>query len=203
MGKVSWDLDSGGGGVSAEFTKFPVGVTRIRVLDDAPHIRWTHWMNQFRRSVNCPGMRDCPIDEIISRQRANGEKETYSRARRYAMNIYNYETEQNEIMEQSKTFMEDLKLVMEDLAKENKKLSDVVLRVRRTGTGRQDTRYRIDVQEDAKEEPQYDGVIDLSEYFAPHTVEQITQLLAVTENHNEEWNRIMQGEDSDEEIEVK
>lgn len=200
MSYVGWDLD--GDSNKAEFTKFPVGVTRIRILDDAPHIRWTHWLNQFNRSVNCPGPRDCPIDEIISRQRANGEKETYSRARRFAMNIYNYETGRNEIMEQSKTFMEDLKLVMQDLAEEGKRLRDVVLRVRRTGTGRQDTTYRIDIDGDATEEAQLDGVIDLVDYFKPHTPEQIRQLLAVKENHREEWDRIMQGDD-EEEIEVR
>src|SRR6185312_12573485 len=86
MSTVSWDLDAGGG-QKAEFTKFPPGTTRIRVLDGAPHIRWTHWMQKFGRSINCPGMKVCPIDDIIDKQKANGEKATYTRGRRYAINV--------------------------------------------------------------------------------------------------------------------
>lgn len=204
-GTIGWDLDAGGGGGDkAEFTKFPVGTTRIRILDPAPHIRWTHWMNQFRRSVNCPGMRECPIDDIIDKQKANGEKPTYARGRRYAMNVWNYDTNRAEIMEQGKTFFEDLNMIRQDLDEEKKALSDVVLRVRRTGTDAENTKYRIDVQGDA-EEPLHTNTVDLMEYFKPHTVEQITRLL-----NGEAWDDVMTsqtadehgGNDTDEEIQV-
>lgn len=196
-----WDLDSGssGGGSKKNFTKFPVGTTHIRVVDKAPHIRWTHWMNEHRKSVTCPGMKVCPIDEIISRQKANGEKETYTRSRKYAMNIYNYETEQVEIMEQGKLFMEDLKIVMEDAKDAGKELSDLKLKVRRQGTDKDNTKYRIDVAGDADEELPTEGVTDLEEYFTPHTPEQITRLVA-----GEKWEDVMSGNsDNDEKVQVK
>ena len=60
---MSWDFEINSGGAKAEFTKFPVGVTRIRVIDDEPNVRWTHWIQQHKRSINCPG-KDCPICEI-------------------------------------------------------------------------------------------------------------------------------------------
>lgn len=200
MSMTGWDLD-GGGGSKSEFTKFPVGATRIRILDGAPHIRWTHWMPKHNRSINCPGMKVCPIDDIIEKQKANGEKPTYNRGRRYAINVFNYETNRVEIMEQGKTFFEDLKLIMQDLDEENKTLSDVILRVRRTGTGKDDTKYRIDVQGDAEGNPPVEGVTDLNEYFKPHTVEQITRIL-----NGEDWDDVMKPEstedDGDEDIEV-
>lgn len=196
MATTGWDLDAGsGGGASAEFTKFPVGTTKIRVIDEAPNIRWTHWFNQARRSITCPGMKECPIDDIINKQKANGETPTYTRSRKYAINIYNYNTGQNEIMEQGKTFFEELKMVMQDLKEDNKSLSDVILRVRRTGTGKDDTRYRIDVDSDAEETLQTEGAIDLAEYFKPHSGEQITRLL-----NGEEWNDVMQSQSGNEEI---
>jgi hypothetical protein len=206
MSNYGWDLDGGSGG-KAEFTKFPVGTTRIRVVSGAPHIRWTHWMAKFKRSINCPGVKICPIDDITRKQKANGEKPTYNATRRYAMNIYNYETGRMEIMEQGKTFMEDLKLLMQDAKEEGKVLSDWVLKVRRTGTGKDDTKYRIDKQEDATEELPVEGVIELDEYFKPHTVEQITRIL-----NGEDWDEVMKTDDEDnnsdelpedEQIEVK
>lgn len=193
MTNLTWDLDGGAsGGSKVEFTKFPVGATRIRVLDPAPHVRWTHWMQKFKRSINCPGMKVCPIDDIINKQKANGEVPTYTRSRRYAINIFNYETGKVEVMEQGKTFMEDLKMIMSDLADDNKTLSDVVLKVRRTGTGKDDTKYRIDQAGDAEGNPPVEGITDLQEYFKPHTVEQITRLLK-----GEEWDDVMKAESTD------
>lgn len=193
MSKISWDLDGGStGGSKVEFTKFPAGATRIRVLDEAPHVRWTHWMNKFKRSINCPGMKVCPIDDIINKQKANGETPTYTRSRRYAINIFNYETGKVEIMEQGKTFMEDLKMIMQDLSEEGKTLSDVDLKVRRTGLGKDDTKYRIDVMGDAQGDAPTEGITDLTEYFKPHTVEQITRLL-----NGEEWDDVMKVESTD------
>lgn len=186
---TGWDLDGGSGGNKVDFTKFPVGATRVRVLDESPSVRWTHWMQKFKRSINCPGMKICPIDDIINKQKANGEVPTYTRSRRYAINVFNYETGKVEIMEQGKTFMEDLKMIMQDLADDNKSLSDVVLKVRRTGTGKDDTKYRLDVAGDAEGNAPLEGITNLEEYFKPHSVEQITRLL-----NGEEWDDVMKAE---------
>lgn len=204
----SWDLD-GGEQQKVEFTKFPVGTTRIRVLDKMPFVRWTHWIPGVTkdgkgRSINCPGMKVCPIDDIINREKANGMKPRYSRTKRYAMNIFNYETGRIEIMEQGKTFMEDLKLIRDDLKEEGKELSDVILKVRRTGTSKDDTKYRIDVLGDATEEMPKEGITDLAEYFKPHTPEQINRILA-----GEKWEDVFATEetesktDNDEDIELR
>lgn len=200
--EAGWDLD---GGQKKEFTKFPVGTTRIRVLDSAPHRRWTHWIASAKRAINCPGMNICPIDDIIDKQKANKEPATYNRAQKFSLNIFNYETGKVEIMEQGKGFMEDLKLVMSDLKAEGKGLSDAILKVRRTGSGKDDTKYRIDVLEHT-DEPIPEGTTDLAEYFKPHTVEQITRIV-----NGEAWADVMgapkEEEDApaenDEEIEIE
>lgn len=188
----SWDLETGQD--KTEFTKFPVGVTRIRVLSPAPHQRFTHWMQQFQRSVTCPG-RGCPIDVLRNKQKEAGVDQTYNFSKKYAFNVYNLETGKVEVMEQGIRFVTDLKDVMSDLKDEGKELKDVVIKVRRRGTGSEDTSYRIDVDNEdpmnAKEEKMFLEQLNLSEYFVPHTVEQINALLAVQENYKEAWIEII------------
>lgn len=209
-----WDLDSGsnGGGQEVDFTKFPVGVTKIRVVDVAPHQRWTHWMPQFRRSVNCPG-RGCPIDEIRRQEKANGVPYSYNMTKRFALQIINRETGKLEIMEQGKTFMEDLRDLMNDLREDGKSLSDVDIKVRRRGTDANDTTYRLDIDEEYplsdNDKKLAENKLDLNEYFKPHTPEQIMKLLEVRaetpDGYREAWNNIMKdGEEPiGEEIEIR
>ena len=52
-----WDFNSNNNDKKIEFTKFPEGVTKIRLVDPEPHMRWTHWLPKEKRSVNCPGKR--------------------------------------------------------------------------------------------------------------------------------------------------
>jgi len=203
----SWDLETGQD--KTDFTKFPVGVTRIRVLSPAPHQRFTHWMPQFQRSVTCPG-RGCPIDVLRNKQKDAGVDQTYNFSKKYAFNVYNLETGKVEVMEQGIRFVTDLKDVMQDLKDErpSRELKDVVLKVRRRGTGSEDTSYRIDVDAEAssvpmssKEQKMFDEQLNLSEYFVPHTVEQINALLAVQENFKEAWIEIIvKSEDTSDEL---
>ena len=212
-----WDLGGNGGEdkKKAEFTKFPVGITRIRILDEIPFTRWTHWLMKFKRSLNCPG-KGCPICEIRKQQKANKETQTYAMARRVAINVYNYETKRVEIMEQGVTFFEDLRDLMQDLSDEGKDLRDAIIKVRRRGESKDDTSYRIDVDkfepltEEEKEEYQKD-IVDLKEFFKPHSTEQVLRIVngeewdEVMKQNNEETKQDAQSEDSesDEDFEVK
>jgi hypothetical protein len=217
---MSWDeIDNQGGGNSssgnkAEFAKFPTGVTRVRVLEQVPHVRWTHWMNASQlvgitgkgRSINCPG-KDCPICNIRRNQKANGEQYTYNMAKRFALQVYNYETKRVEIMEQGRTFMEDLRDLKEDFGGNITKFD---IKVRRRGTGQEDTSYRLDklADEESAELPKLpddNELLDLNEYFQPHTHDQIVRLL-----NKEPWDEVMSSSTSDkadegqnEEVELK
>lgn len=211
----TWDLDAGSGKV--EFTKFSPGVAMIRVLSKVPNARFVHWLNNYQRSVTCPGLKVCPICKVRKAQKDAGEDYTLKMAKSFSLNIYNYDMDRYEIMEQGITFMEDLKLVMQDLKAEGKQLSDAVLKVRRTGTNKDNTKYRIDVHEQKplseKELEVMEEMKDLPEYFKPHTPEQIQALLDATsptvDGYKEIWKSVMEGpkedeqEESQEEIQVE
>lgn len=194
---MSWNFSTNNG--KAEFTKFPVGITRIRIIDEAPHIRWVHWMPVHKRTVNCPG-KDCPICEIRRQQRTNKEPYTYGVSRRFTMNIFNYETGKIEIMEQGITFFEDLRDLKDDLEEENKTLQDAIIKVRRRGTGKDDTSYRLDIDGQAEEDLPTEEITDLIEYFKPHTNEQILRLV-----NGETWEEVfpINVEEEKEVIEVR
>jgi hypothetical protein len=191
----AWDFDDND---KASFTKFPVGVTRIRVIDAEPHVRWTHWMPQYQKSINCPG-RGCPIDEIRKRQKANGEAYSYNMSKRFAINSYNHETSRGEIMEQGVTFFEDLRDMMKELRSDGKKLQDVTLKVKRRGNTKDDTSYRLDIDEEsplsAAELEAVEKKTNLPEYFKPHTPDQILKLITTTcdspDKYKEAWNAVM------------
>lgn len=195
-----WDFD-GNDSSKKEFTKFSEGITKIRIIDDAPNIRWTHWMQKHQRSINCPG-RGCPICDIRQKQKNNKEQYTYPMARRLSMQILNRGTGKLEIMEQGVTFFEDLKVVREDLNKANKTLLDVDVQVRRRGTTKDNTTYRLDVAEEYPltevELEIIKNKVDLNEYFAAHTPEQILRIL-----NGEEWNEVMYENNEDNKDENK
>lgn len=217
---MGWDFNEGSGD-KANFTKFPVGITRIRILDEEPLMRWTHWMPQFQKSVNCPG-KGCPVCEIRKQQKANKEEYTYNMGRRLTMNVYNHDTNRVEIMEQGITFFEDLRDIMTDLTEKGKKLKDAILKVRRRGSTKDDTSYRIDIDSEeplsVEEIDAFDKMVDMKDYFKPHTPAQILMLLQVRaetpDKYKEAWNNIMKPEETpveddnpidaeDEDIEVR
>ena len=202
-----WSFEtSGGNNKKQEFTKFPEGITKIRIIDVEPVERWTHWMARDKRSINCPG-KGCPICEIRKQEKANKLPYTYLMTRRFALQVLNRNTNKLEIMEQGITFFQDLRDVMELLATQNKSLIDVDLQVRRRGSGKDGTSYRIDVAEEytltAEDVKMVEEKIDLKEYFTPHTPEQITRVVA-----GEKFDEVMYGDDNkdsdtEEEFEVE
>jgi hypothetical protein len=194
---MSWELDDKKQqGEKVDFVKLPEGITRVRIVDDAPYGRWTHWMPQFKRSVNCPGQ-GCPIDKIRAEQKAAGETPSYGIAKRFAIHVINRETGKLEILEQGKTFFEQLR----DLNADEGDLRDYDIKIRRRGSGL-DTSYRIDVSERAPlsdaDKKLLDNKISFPDFFKPHSIEQINRLLA-----GETWEAVMSSAasaDSDEEV---
>ena len=197
-----WNFDnkSNGDGQKKNFTKFPVGITHIRVLDEEPHVRWMHWMQKYNRGITCPG-KGCPICEVRKRQKANKEQYSVNMARRLVMNIYNHETNQVEIMEQGVTFFTDVKEMMLELKAEGKTLADVDLKVKRRGEGKDDTSYRIDLgkefplPEAIMKQIEEERVENFEEFFQSPTEEQIIALL-----NGEEWEAVFaKGDEGDDE----
>lgn len=200
---TGWDYDSGSSSNKQEFAKFPVGLTNIRIVGVAPLLRWTHWLNRDKRSINCPG-KDCPICEIRRRQKANKEPYTYGVNKRLALYIINRSTNKLEICEQGVTFFDDLKILRADAAEKGLDLTDFDIKVRRTGTGADDTKYRLDIGEvyplTEADKALAEEMIDLEEYFKPHTVEQINAIV----RDGKPFDEVMKAtSDNQEEIEVR
>jgi len=196
-----WDFENDSNTSKVEFTKFAPGITQIRIIDEDPNVRWVHWMKQFNRSINCPG-RGCPVCEIRKQQKANKESYTYNMAKRFSMNIENLDTGKIELMEQGITFFQDLRDVKDDVMDKTDGLINAIIKVKRRGTTKDDTSYRLDLgtidklTAEAREELRSKAT-DLNEYFKPNTPEQILRLL-----QGEAWEDVFKYEENEEEIEI-
>lgn len=182
MSGWNFEKSSKGNGKETKYTKFAVGITKIRLLNEAPESKWIHWMPKFNKAITCPG-KGCPICEIRRQQKTNGQTPTYNMSRRLIMNVLNLDTNQVEVMEQGVTFYEDLRDLKEDIIAKGKELPDAILKVKRRGDSKDDTSYRIDVDAIApltKEEmdKHRESMVDLKEFTAPHEIDQILELLS-------------------------
>lgn len=190
---TTWDFENKvvNTGISKlDFTKFAPGVTHIRVIDDAPHVRWAHWQPKHNRSVHCPG-RGCPICEIRNVQKAQGQPVTQPMSRRIAIQIINRDSRGRlEICEMGPTWFHDLRDLMEDLASQGKSLLDLDIRVRRRGMGKDDTLYRLDIGDEypltEADKQLMEQKTNLDDYLAPHTPAQILRILK-----GEDWLTVM------------
>ena len=129
---MGWEQVSGERNSSDKinYTKFESGNTMIRVLDNEPYSAWFHWLPKQQTSIACLG-KDCPFCNIIARAKANKEQPMYNSSQRHAVRIWNYKTEQMEIMIQSKTFFSQLL----DLHKEVGDITSYDIKVIRKGEG--------------------------------------------------------------------
>lgn len=192
---TAFESKGGSGSGKTEYTKFPEGITRIRIMDAIPHSRWTHWIPASLlvgvtgkgRSVNCPG-HGCPICALRKAAKAAKETPKYGLGQRFTINVYNVDTKRIEIMEQGKTFFEELR---DDFQKTYGDTRKYDIRVKRKGTGQDDTSYRLDKDEeyeisDDVKKLYEEKKVNLVDYFKPHTVEQITDIIA-----GKPWNEVM------------
>ena len=209
---LNWNLNEGntssGGGNKINFTKFPEGVTKIRVLladGEAPFMRWAHWMPQFSRKVTCPG--NCPIDELIKVAKANGQTPPYGNSRNFSVNIWNYDTGRAEVLEEGITMIEALKDGIEEAISEylednpgtKLQICDLVLKVRKKmgSTGKNTWRVTLDSVATMEENvwEAHNNRVDFAEYYKPPTHQQIRELLMVQastkDEYLEQYNRIM------------
>lgn len=210
----SWDFNSNSNNTTTynkiEYTKFPVGITRLRIIDEgAPYIRWAHWFNPASRYITCPG-KTCPICEIRRRQKANRETVTHGMTRRFSINVINKESGKTEVLEQGIGFFEEVKEMKDALVAKGLDLIDADITVKRRGTGQEDTSYRIDLGEEKPltnaEAKLLEKRIDFAEHYKATEPEQIIRLL-----NGEKWEDVMyknennnnSSDEGDEEVELK
>lgn len=84
--------NNGNGGSSTEvkYVKFPVGKTKLRVLDAEPYSRWTHWIKAANAgkgmSVDCIG-KGCPVCRAIVEDKKAKREKRYSSSKSHAINV--------------------------------------------------------------------------------------------------------------------
>ena len=144
-------------------------------------MEWTHWIMREKRSIYCPG-HGCPICDIRKKQKENKEPYTYGVARRLRMYVYNYETNRIELLEQGVTFFEELLDLKKEAEKEGKELKDIIFKIKRKGATKENTSYRIDLDEYSPinlEDDMYNvkDLMPLNDMFKPHEPEKILQIL--------------------------
>jgi len=171
---MGWnDINENASKEKTPYTKFTVGNNMFRILGDEPYSYWSHWLQKQQTSVACAG-RDCPICNLIKAAKEAGETPAYNSTKRHAILVWNYTTNQAEIMIQGKTFFNQLL----DLHQEVGDIRSYDIKVIRKGKGT-DTTYTI-LPQPAKEfdrEGKNIPEVNFAELFAPPTHEEMLQLI--------------------------
>lgn len=172
---MSWDDVARQGGEDREktpYTKFEKGGTLIRVLDNEPFSFWSHWLQSQKTSITCPG-KGCPICNVIAQMKANKQTPIYTSTQRHALRIWNYKTEQMEVLIQGKKFFSDLL----SLHREVGDITTYDIKVIRNGEGTETT-YMILPQTPTEFEIT-EGIedVNLAELLHAPTNEEIMQLM--------------------------
>lgn len=154
------------------YVKFAEGKALvIRVMDEAPISKWRHWLQIANRSVTCCG-RDCPVCASIKTAKDAGLAPAFSSVMRHTLHIINKSTGELELLEQGKTFFDQL-LALKNNAGD---LRDYDIKVIRTGKDKKTTYVCIPMQQSglSKEEcALYEAnKVDISDLVKAYTPEQ-------------------------------
>lgn len=157
------------------YTKFPEGNTIIRVIDAEPYSFWQHWINKLKTSAIC-GSKDCPICAVIKESKANGIQPEYNNSHRHAMRIWNYTTNQMEVLIQGKSFMSDLYT----LHKEVGDIREYDIKVVRKGSDKTTTYSLLPMAVSDFEHADKIEEVDFTEMFKPTERNVMLQMMAGT-----------------------
>lgn len=172
---MSWN-DVGNDGKKTDkvpYSKFEQGATVIRILDAEPYSFWNHWLDKQKTSAMCIG-KDCPMCAVNAQLKANKEQPKYPSSQRHAIRIWNYTTNQMEIMIQGKIFFSQLLT----LHKEVGDLREYDIKVVRKGASTDTTYTLLPQQPQDFEAP--DGAVtdvDLTETLSPPTRDEMLLLM--------------------------
>lgn len=199
---MGWnDVDTNKNNVSTEVTyvKLPEGSTTLRIVDEEPYTRWTHWVPQANggrgMSITCIG-KGCPICNLIAEAKANKVKPKYNTRKVHSMNVINRTTNQLEVLEQGESIFKQLKAFHKEIGD----IRDYDVKIIRSGKGL-DTNYTcVPLQKKPlteEEKKMFEQKVNFAEYYATPTKEQI---LALMDGANAK--DIFEGSNDEEEVEV-
>lgn len=125
-----------------KYTKLNVGITKLRILDDEPYTRYTHWIQSANAGkgsgVDCIG-RDCPVCAEIRKAKSQGAKSKYSNTRSNAINVYNYNTGEVEILDKGMKIFQAIATIASQMG--DPKNYDI--NITRTGEGFGNITYNV------------------------------------------------------------
>ncbi len=189
--EMSWDLvgtDNGGAKKDKKYLKLGQGTTKIRIIDAAPAVRWTHWIQEANNgrgsSVNCPGgNNECPLCADISAKKTlpKEQRSKYSSRKMHCLNVYNYETNQVELLDEGVKIFNSIKMLMVEMGD----VRDYNIKIMKQGQGLGNVTYQVIPEfPPAPLTPEIqalvgnpDNLMDVQMHCKPNSIEQINQLM--------------------------
>jgi len=190
--EISWDAvgneSNNGGTKEKKYLKLGQGTTKIRIIDAAPAVRWTHWVQEANNgrgsSVNCPGSNaGCMIcaDIAAKRDLPKGQKSKYSSRKMHCMNVYNFETGQVELLDEGVKIFNSIKMLMVEMGD----VRNYNIKIMKQGQGLGNVTYQVipdfppaplpaDIQAIVNNP---DNLMDVSQHSKENEPEQIAQLM--------------------------
>lgn len=164
------------------FLSFVDGTTQVRVIDDEPFSRWTHWLPQANDgkglSVTCIG-KECPVCAEIKRAKATKETPKYSSRKMHALNVINRGTGEVNILDKGNKVFEQILGIREEMFEDYGDLINYDVKIRVSNAGTRDASYVIiphlkkPLTSDEKALEKY----NLEEVFPILTAEQVQTLM--------------------------
>ena len=172
------------------YTKFEKGATNIRILDDEPFSFWSHWLQKQQTSITCPG-KGCPICNVIAQAKANKQEQKYNSTQRHAIRIWNYKTNQMEVMIQGRTFFSNLLMLHREIGD----ITTYDIKVVKNGEGKETTYSLLPSQPSDFTITEGIEEVNYEEMLKAPTTEEIIQLM-----EGKTWSEI-NGKNEENEVE--
>lgn len=183
---MGWDnvgnTGSNNGAKEKKYLKLESGTTTLRVLDEAPGVRWTHWLPEGNEgkgfSVNCAGT-DCPVCKIMAEKKRAGQKCKYSSRKLHAINVLNKADNTTYILDQGVKIFNGLKTLLTEMGD----LRKYDVKIVKTGEGFTNIDYQVfpvfppeELSAELKTKADAEKH-DIDEQIKPNTIEEINQLM--------------------------
>jgi hypothetical protein len=188
---MAWtDLEQRGNGSSGdnkkvEYVKLTPGeVIKLRVIDEQPESRWTHWVQSANKGkglgIKCPG-KGCPLCADIAEKKRTKEKQRYSCSKSHAINVLNRNTKRVEILDKGNKVFEQLLNMLRQMG--DLRNYDITITTTKTGSEATNVNYSVlptfpptALTAEEKEMIERDRY-DLKELTKGFTIEQINKLI--------------------------
>lgn len=161
------------------FFKLEAGSSAIvRIVDDEPLSRWTHWIQSAGRSVVCIGEKNgCPCCTANREAKDAGVKvKPYGNSKKHTIHVINKSAKKLELLEQGNEFFETLLGYREAMGD----LQNFDLKITRTGL-KKNTKYTIiplpATPLNEEETKLLEGKLNLKEDLKAPTVEQVMEII--------------------------